>query len=135
MTREEANIIIRILSLRFEPWFIDGEDCPEDIREEILEFEEDIKRYQGFSDVTREGLEWAAGGPGYTDMWIKEGLLIGDIRTKAQAEQIERDNIQSFKDERTESIIKLRNILPALFKIPGVSLERILEILKERGIV
>lgn len=135
MTEEELDIIFRILHISKEPWFIKGDDCTEDLIEDPI-------IYEG-NEVIENAITWASGGPGYTDVWLKERELISDITPEVETEeereefyaQIERDNKKSFKEERRKSIKELLNILPALFKIPGVNPERAFQILKQKGAI
>lgn len=105
MMREDLlYIVFRILSLANESWFANGEDCPEDTREEIKIYQEDIE----LADIQEP--EW------YN---ILNDALMCVI----------------YKDKRSIAIENLISALPPLFRITGVSPLRMLEILKEKGIV
>jgi hypothetical protein len=132
MTEEELDIIFKILHLSKQPWFSNGDDCTEDLIEDPI-------LYEG-NDVIENAITWASGGPGYTDVWIKEGELISDITPDVESEeereefyaQIGEDNRESFKEKRAKSIVELLEILPGLFKVPGVKPSRMYEIIKEK---
>jgi len=132
MTEEELDIIFKILHLSKQPWFSNGDDCTEDLIEDPI-------LYEG-NDIIENAITWASGGPGYTDVWIKERVLISDITPDVESEeereefyaQIEEDNRESFKEKRAKSCVELLEILPGLFKVPGVKPLRMYEIIKEK---
>ena len=130
MSEEELDIIFKILHLsEKESWFSNGDDCTEDLIEDPI-------IYEG-NEVIENAITWASGGPGYTDVWLKEKELISDITPDVESEeereefyaQIEEDNRQSFKEERAKSIEQLLEILPGLFKVPGIKPLRMYEII------
>lgn len=69
---EDEQILARIKELSKEDWFINGEDAPEEIYEELSEesaYNEDLEYL----------LELTINGPGITDVWLSREVLIGDV--------------------------------------------------------
>jgi len=69
---EDKDILARIKELSNEDWFKNGEDAPEEIIDEFDGVEAD-------NDDLGYLLELTIGGPGYSDVWLSRGVLIGDV--------------------------------------------------------
>lgn len=104
----DREAIEKILSVSEEPWFISGEDAPDEFRDSFLEtisikdpeIEEDI-------DICIEG-------PGYTDMMMDSGELISDILMEepdVTEEEIYDSNKVWFANERERIVKDFRKLL------------------------
>jgi hypothetical protein len=69
---EDQDILSRIKELSKEDWFINGDDAPEEIYEEL-------KDESAYDDDLDHLLELTINGPGLTDVWLSRGVLIGDV--------------------------------------------------------
>ena len=69
---KDKDILARIKELSNEDWFQNGDDSPEEVYEELygIEAQNDDLAYL---------LELTIGGPGYSDVWLSRGVLIGDV--------------------------------------------------------
>jgi hypothetical protein len=109
---DNSDLIIfyKIKVLSGERWFIEGDDPPEDLLDELDEFSETSNTDLSILvDLIKEG-------PGYTDVWLNRGVLIGDAIEHGDGlspgEEVTEDDIweenrEYFKEERAEA---MRNI-------------------------
>ena len=104
---EDKDILARIKELSKEDWFINGEDAPEEVYEELygIEAENDDLAYL---------LELTIGGPGLTDVWLSRGVLIGDVLAYGdgleEGEEVTEDEIyednQMYIADRRSSLVE-----------------------------
>jgi len=105
--KEDLIIFYKIKALSGESWFIEGDDPPEDLLDELDEFAETLNTDLSILvDLTKEG-------PGYTDVWLNRGVLIGDAIEHGDGlspgEEVTEDDIweenrEYFKEERAEAM-------------------------------
>jgi hypothetical protein len=122
-TPEENNIFYRILDLSKQQWFINGDDCPEEVFKEFNNISVDINN----PDLL-ELAELTAGGPGYTDVDLMSGDLISDLTSGYSRREIE-ENIIPGIDENNRSFFEheRKRLIEQIEKegLPIVRFERI----------
>ncbi len=123
---EDLVIFYKIKALSGESWFIEGDDPPEDLLDELDEFAETLNTDLSILvDLTKEG-------PGYTDVWLNRGVLIGDAIEHGDGlspgEEVTEDDIweenrEYFKEERAEAIQNIeKNLDPKSLEMVWPSL-------------
>jgi len=103
---EDKDILARIKELSNEDWFKNGEDAPEEIIDEFDGVEAD-------NDDLGYLLELTIGGPGYSDVWLSRGVLIGDVLAYGdgleEGEEVTEDEIyednQMYIADRRSSLV------------------------------
>ena len=100
-------IFKKIWDLSKEDWFTNGDDAPSEIIDEFEGIETED------ADLS-ELVELTAGGPGYTDVWLSNGILISDIDDddEISPEEVIEENRIYFADKRKKLIDKLANRYP-----------------------
>ena len=92
---EDKDILARIKELSKEDWFINGDDAPEEIYDEL-------KDESAYDDDLDYLLELTINGPGSTDVWLSRGVLIGDVFAYGdgleEGEEVTEDDI--YEDNR-----------------------------------
>ncbi len=92
---EDKDILARIKELSKEDWFKNGEDAPEDVCNEFENIEASDPNLDYLLGLT-------IGGPGYSDVWLSRGVLIGDVFAWSdgleEGEEITEDDI--YEDNR-----------------------------------
>ena len=120
---ESLQIFYRILGFSEDRWFINGEDAPSEIIEELGE--EEVN-----DDELQELIEFTAGGPGFTDVWLENNELISDaVRDGHSEEEIYDDNQRYFSEKRLELIKKIVNKIT----LDNVLFQKFLEIIRREG--
>ena len=104
---EDKDILARIKELSNEDWFKNGEDAPEEIIDEFDGVEAD-------NDDLGYLLALTIGGPGYSDVWLSRGVLIGDVLAYGDGlepgEEVTEDEIyednQMYIADRRSSLVE-----------------------------
>jgi hypothetical protein len=117
------QIFYRILGFSGDNWFTNGEDAPSEITEELEEEKVNDEELQ-------ELIEFTAGGPGFTDVWLENNELISDAVEEGHSEEeIYDDNQRYFSEKRLELINKIVNKIV----IDNVLFQKFLEIIRKEG--
>lgn len=99
----DREILDRLSDLSGEKWYLEGEDPPLEVMDELGDVQSDDPEIQALLDISTLG-------PGHTDVWISRNELISAI--DLEEEGITEDDI--YEDNKRE-IAKLRkNELPNL---------------------
>jgi hypothetical protein len=82
-------------------WFIDGNDPPSEVIEDLED--------EGSSDTDLDELiELTSSGPGWTDVWLEENTLKSDAISDGHSEdEIDADNQRYFAEHRKKLIDEL----------------------------
>jgi hypothetical protein len=99
LEREDVLVMMKILPVINDEWFIEGEDPPQEFIDQFNGL--DIK-----DPLLQHMIETCTSGPGYTDIWIETGELISDVIDRndvsADVGYIENSNKEWFSEERKE---------------------------------
>ena len=101
----DADAIKKIMEVSNEPWFINGDDAPEEFIDSLDNFESDDEEIQN-------AVEICTGGPGYTDIWLENDELISDAMSEdpeLTEEEIDKSNRKWFSRERAKVINFIQN--------------------------
>lgn len=104
---KDNEILIQIISLFNELWFLNGEDAPED------DFIASIRDFGTETDnqFLIDAIELVTGGPGYSDVWIDQNILISELDDDVDMEEIRESNRRWFESERKELAEKCLKML------------------------
>lgn len=99
LDNEQIDVMLKILPVINEPWFIKGEDAPDEFIEEFSDLTVEDSILQSMIDISTSG-------PGLTDVWIERGELIYDVLEEPSVdvteEEIEDSNRKWFVTARKD---------------------------------
>jgi hypothetical protein len=124
----DIKVIYLLFSVQNEDWVVNGEDPDGEFAEKIS----DLERHVSFNPLV-PFMEFFYGGPGFSDVWLSRGELISDVLSEDPdlEDEINEDNRLWFMRLRKDAYEKL-----GVFQvIPGISMKRLIPVMRERGVI
>lgn len=103
---KDNEILIQLISVFNDPWFLNGEDAPGD---DFIASIRDLGNETN-NQFLIDAIELVTGGPGYSDVWIDQNILISEL-DEEDLEDVEESNRLWFKRERNDLAEKCLKML------------------------